>query len=146
MKTALKRLDFLKEINKLELFDSWKRVNNNNSIIMKFKNAISISEDDLGLITNTSGRNSPVNNYLHERKPNSIGGDENLQFVMEIPGENINILSSGLEITFVKKSDNKAYICFLNAIDKENHQLIKNEKPLTFDEILLFLSKISLVN
>ena len=68
MKTALKRLDFLKEINKLELFDSWKRVNNNNSIIMKFKNAISISEDDLGLITNTSGRNSPVNNYLHEKE------------------------------------------------------------------------------
>ena len=145
MKRSLNRLRLIKYLDKLLLFDS-EIVVNNNSIIKKFKRKISIAEENLSSITILSGRSSPVDNYHHRVRSNSIGEDEELQFIMEIPGKRIEIETFALKVTFIHNTDDKANICFLNAYNKENDELIQNEKPMTFQEISLFLEKITLVN
>ena len=145
-KRAQSRLCLIENLDTLELFSSRLIDKSKNSILLKFKRSISISEEDLSLITVPSGRNSPVNNYPHRVKSNSIGCDDELQFMMEVTGNRIDIASSALKITFVSQTNDKANICFLNEHDKENDKLIQNEKPMSFKEILSFLEKITLVN
>ena len=146
LQRATSRLYLISNLDKLELFNSKIIDKPNNAIILVFKRNISISEEDLSLITIPSGRNSPVNNYPHRVKSNSVGGDEDLQFIMEVPGKRIDIASPALKITFIRNTDDEADICFLNENNKENNELIQNEKPMRFEEIINFLEKISLVN
>lgn len=146
LQRAQSRLYLIEKLDTLELFSSRKLDKEDNTIVLEFKRSISISEEELSLITIPSGRNSPVNNYPHRVKSNSVGGDEELQFIMDVPGKRIDIESSSLKITFTSETDDKADICFLNEHNKENNELIQNEKPMNFQEILYFLEKISLVN